>query len=72
MDPVDWQEGDIIRRKAPYKRTNVPCNELCRVKSVKPLTPGRTLIIAVGNRTTGSPSDRIGKYYDWVSRGDTL
>lgn len=69
MNPIDWKEGDVVRRKTPYKHLDVECNELCRVKSVRPLTPGRVLIIVVGNRTTGSPSDRVLNYYDWVSRG---
>lgn len=69
MNPVDWLEGDVVRRKVPYKRPDVECDGLCRVKSVSPLTPGRVLIIVVGNRTTGNPSDRVLKYYEWVSRG---
>lgn len=73
MTPQEWQAGDIVRRKTPYRNgnSNAEHGELCRVKKV--LTPvhgdAEPVIVVVGNRTTGSPASRVEKHYEWVSRG---
>lgn len=74
MDPKDWQVGDVVRRKTPYRVTATPYGELCRVKKVVPPIDagGEIIILVVGNRTTGNPASRVEKHYEWVSRGDTV
>lgn len=72
MDAKDWQAGDTVRRKTPYRpgKSKAPHGELCRVKKI--ITgvgsDDETIILVVGNRTTGNPLGRVEKHYDWVSR----
>ena len=73
MNPEDWQAGDIVRRKTPYRHgnSNAEHGELCRIKKVWAPMHGdaESVIVVVGNRTTGSLVSRIEKHYEWVSRG---